>query len=150
MSESTSSAEKLLSEVVSVRHGEVLTSFAKYWLEHLNDPFWTALEGWSGYKIWIIDRRAVELRLSSTAAHWTAPFPETFGQLVNRVPLNYFGSGSEAFQSANKDFLVDFIKYCSAYPEMRFWQAVYNWTGVGHIFASVKNPDPYYWEGRAG
>ena len=35
----------------------------------------------------------------------------------------------------NKETLVDFIKYCLDHPELRFWQALRNWSGYWFIFA---------------
>ena len=29
--------------------------------------------------------------------------------------------------SQNREVLTDFVKYCEAHPEQRFWQALRNW-----------------------
>lgn len=53
--------------------------------------------------------------------------------------------------SKNAELLADFVAYCEANPELRFWQVLRNWSGYG--FVLVKNDtetpqDTYYWEGR--
>ena len=49
----------------------------------------------------------------------------------------------------NKKVLNDFIKYCKANPELRFWQALRNWSGYPYIYVA-KSPDDltdtFYWE----
>lgn len=37
-------------------------------------------------------------------------------------------------QSKNADLLVDFIRFCGKHPEMRFWQALRNWSGFHSVF----------------
>lgn len=56
-------------------------------------------------------------------------------------------------ETRNSKVLKDFVKYCKANPEQRFWQALRNWAGVG--FVSVSNgvdfmQDTFYWEGKTG
>jgi hypothetical protein len=51
----------------------------------------------------------------------------------------------------NKKTLDDFVAYCEAHPDERFWQALRNW--VGKPFVTVGNPgsvleDTFYWEGK--
>jgi hypothetical protein len=42
----------------------------------------------------------------------------------------------------------DFHKYCKENPELRFWQALRNWSGHSFILASEQKPvdDPESWE----
>lgn len=55
--------------------------------------------------------------------------------------------------------LADFIAYCQAHPELRFWQALLSWSGRNFIYLSDKNAydltnpreelhDTFYWEGK--
>jgi len=49
----------------------------------------------------------------------------------------------------NEKVLKDFTKFCEANPNLRFWQALYDWVGavgIGGIW--VKGKDPFYWEGK--
>jgi len=70
----------------------------------------------------------------------------------------------------NSAVLASFVAYCKANPSQRFWQALYNWSGVPYVlvsnapayevnadirvgrrFGSDGNShveDPYYWEGK--
>jgi len=53
----------------------------------------------------------------------------------------------------NSKELADFVKFCEAHPEQRFWQALRNWTGYGFIVATNegihhRDLDTFYWEGR--
>lgn len=53
------------------------------------------------------------------------------------------------FFSRNKKSLDSFTKYCNAYPEQRFFQALRNWFGVGYIGMSgdlKKWRDTFYLE----
>jgi len=34
--------------------------------------------------------------------------------------------------SRNVETLTDFVKYCEAHPEQRFWQALRNWNQLNH------------------
>lgn len=57
----------------------------------------------------------------------------------------------------NKTQLDSFVEYCTEHPEMRFWQALRNWSGRHFILASYYAPhddlfntgssieDTYYW-----
>ncbi len=36
--------------------------------------------------------------------------------------------------SKNKKTLDSFVKYCTEHPELRFWQALRNWSGYAFIF----------------
>lgn len=57
--------------------------------------------------------------------------------------------------------LASFVVYCLSHPQLRFWQALRNWSGYHSIVASdadifgVNEPidravlrDTYHWEGR--
>ncbi len=51
--------------------------------------------------------------------------------------------------------LDDFVDYCHAHPQERFWQALRNWSGHNFILASqdkrgVISLDTFYWEGKTG
>jgi len=61
-------------------------------------------------------------------------------------------------KSKNETLLKDFIKYCEANPEMRFWQALRNWAKLESLIAAVFKfnrkgevqllswRDTFYWE----
>ena len=56
-------------------------------------------------------------------------------------------------KNKNKELLEDFAKYCEAHPELRFWQALRNWSGINFIVAARESlsgllEDTYYWEGK--
>ena len=50
----------------------------------------------------------------------------------------------------SKKLLLDFINFCIQYPELRFWQALRNWSGFNFINASYEKceqcEDTFYWE----
>jgi hypothetical protein len=46
----------------------------------------------------------------------------------------------------NKLLAGEFYMYCMEHPEMRFWQALRNWSGYGYIWADAF--DTFYWEGK--
>lgn len=58
--------------------------------------------------------------------------------------------------SKNMAVLLDFVEYCKAHPQERFWQALRNWSGHNFIFAAKLIPaditaecqDTFYWEGK--
>jgi hypothetical protein len=55
----------------------------------------------------------------------------------------------------NAETLESFIRYARANPDMRFWQAVRNWSGQPFILASGDLPtgnqqDTFQWKGRDG
>lgn len=59
----------------------------------------------------------------------------------------------------NKKLLEDFIAYCEAHPDERFWQALRNWAGVNFIikadalydFGAIEGTeDTFYWEKKNG
>lgn len=63
----------------------------------------------------------------------------------------------------NLEQLRDFVKYCNAHTELRFWQALLSWTGVNFILVAkefnndrnnapyvVGAQDTYHWEGKNG
>lgn len=58
--------------------------------------------------------------------------------------------------SKNSKVLNSFIAYCYKHPELRFWQALRNWSGFAFICASKVFPsgtdimDTFYWEGKDG
>lgn len=41
----------------------------------------------------------------------------------------------------NSEVLADFVKYCEAHPDERFWQALRNWSN--HSFVYVSNTPRY-------
>lgn len=67
-------------------------------------------------------------------------------------------------ETRNSKVLEDFVAYCRAHPQLRFWQALLNWSGLHYIVhlgapaAFVKCvdrngnqvlvEDTYYWEGK--
>lgn len=58
-------------------------------------------------------------------------------------------------ETRNSKLLESFTAYCKMYPELRFWQALRGWAGVGFIFVSDtlyvgdKNvKDTFYWENK--
>lgn len=58
-------------------------------------------------------------------------------------------------ESRNSTVLRDFIAYCRAHPDQRFWQALRNWSGQEFIKAQnwFGNPwavtvDTFNWEGK--
>lgn len=67
----------------------------------------------------------------------------------------------------NSEVLASFVAYCKANPELRFWQALLNWSNLGFIIhsnvtayeindvlrqsgvaAKIEVEDTYYWEGK--
>lgn len=60
--------------------------------------------------------------------------------------------------SKNEKLLESFTAYCKMYPELRFWQALRGWAGVGFVYLSDKPnfepmtgadiKDTYYWENK--
>lgn len=48
--------------------------------------------------------------------------------------------------------LEDFVRYCTAHPSERFWQALRNWSGENFILASSDKQndfrDTFYWRGK--
>jgi hypothetical protein len=53
----------------------------------------------------------------------------------------------------NRELLDEFIAYCDAHPEMRFWQALRNWCGWNFVWVSTRGVtdepdlrDTFYWE----
>lgn len=55
---------------------------------------------------------------------------------MNERLLQQFYYALRKEQTRNAEVLVDFIKYCLAHPQERFWQALRNWSGKGFIYAS--------------
>ena len=59
-------------------------------------------------------------------------------------------------KTRNSEVLKDFVAYCKANPEQRFWQALRNWSGYNFIFAKDAKEyddhgyDTFYWEGKQG
>jgi len=56
-------------------------------------------------------------------------------------------------ETKNSKVLADFTEYCVRNPELRFWQAVRNWSGYGYLLTQDFGDgeslrDTYYWEGR--
>ena len=62
--------------------------------------------------------------------------------------------------SKNSDLLKEFVSYCEAHPEYRFWQALRNWCGKPYVIVSNALPidagferswqDTFYWNGKHG
>ena len=56
--------------------------------------------------------------------------------------------------SKNITVLMKFIDYCFAHPELRFWQALRNWSEYDSILARTyylatqEDKDTFYWEGK--
>lgn len=53
--------------------------------------------------------------------------------------------------SKNEKVLKDFVAYCEANPELRFWQALRNWSGYPFIMAGDPGTiltDTFYFEGK--
>ena len=55
----------------------------------------------------------------------------------------------------NKQILDDFVAYCTAHPQERFWQALRNWSGYSYIygrkvidFETYDDIDTFYFKGR--
>lgn len=45
----------------------------------------------------------------------------------------------------------DFLRYCEAHPDQRFWQALANWSGQRFIWAGERYEsatDTWDWKGR--
>jgi hypothetical protein len=63
-------------------------------------------------------------------------------------------------KSRNGKVLLSFVAYCIANPNLRFWQALCSWAGVGYIAVTYTPPymledsdeltDTFPWEGRNG
>ena len=61
-------------------------------------------------------------------------------------------------KNKNQEKLNNFVEYCAAHPEMRFWQALRNWAEVPAVYVSSKSfedfsgdhqvdfQDTFYWE----
>lgn len=59
--------------------------------------------------------------------------------------------------SQNQQLLHSFTSYCKAYPELRFWQALRNWSANGNFLVfmdempnGTTERDTFYWRGRFG
>jgi hypothetical protein len=73
---------------------------------------------------------------------------EKFGE----VDLSKISSGKP---TRNSRVLASFVVYCQANPELRFWQALRNWSKYAFIYASNSTEamhkglveDTFYWEG---
>lgn len=49
----------------------------------------------------------------------------------------------------NQELLTEFIVFCNAHPDERFWQALRNWADVNFIFVGDSPDqlkDTFYWE----
>jgi len=56
-------------------------------------------------------------------------------------------------KSKNRDLLLSFTKYCEENPELRFWQALRNWSTWAFILASngsERTQDTFYWRRKNG
>ena len=56
-------------------------------------------------------------------------------------------------ETRNSKLVKSFVKYCEKNPEMRFWQALLNWSGLPYIaWAKMGEKgleiggDTFYWE----
>lgn len=53
----------------------------------------------------------------------------------------------------NQKLLEEFTAYCLEHPDLRFWQALANWSGMNMIKATNTDfgtKDTYYWETKDG
>lgn len=53
----------------------------------------------------------------------------------------------------NQKVLDDFVAYCAAHPELRWWQAIYGFTGYSTISVGGDKydevpVDPYYFQNK--
>ena len=53
----------------------------------------------------------------------------------------------------NQKTLDEFVEYCKANPNYRFWQALRNWVGTPFLLISEGLPqsgqkDTFHWEGK--
>jgi len=65
---------------------------------------------------------------------------------------------SQLGHTRNSEVLASFVAYCRAYPELRFWQALRNWSGYNFVLVSNRHPndtdgparilDSFHFEGR--
>ena len=65
-------------------------------------------------------------------------------------------------ENRNSVVLRSFVRYCEEHPELRFWQALRNWSGYNFVLVTNECPvfkdqidtdtlnDTFYWEGRNG
>jgi hypothetical protein len=64
-------------------------------------------------------------------------------------------------KTRNSEVLADFVAYCKAHPQERFWQALRNWVGASFVLVSSFGPmgnhcnrkyqeDTFSWERRDG
>lgn len=44
-------------------------------------------------------------------------------------------------KNKNKELLESFTDYCAEHGELRFWQALRAWAGVGYIFTADEMPE---------
>jgi len=52
-------------------------------------------------------------------------------------------------KTRDEELKQDFIKYLQEHPELRFWQALCNWSGHAFIYVSdACIEDTYYLEGK--
>ena len=51
-------------------------------------------------------------------------------------------------ETRNSKVLADFVAYCNAHPQLRFWQALLNWSGLPFIVTSSHPPCDVYAETR--
>lgn len=47
----------------------------------------------------------------------------------------------EGVISANQELLESFVEYCLENPELRFWQALVNWSGKESVYEYTKNKE---------
>jgi hypothetical protein len=59
-------------------------------------------------------------------------------------------------RNKNRETWKQFADYCKKHPELRFWQALRNWSGYGFVIVTdspdvINHPeakDTFYWSGK--
>lgn len=82
-------------------------------------------------------------------------------QATLRLPLDgmwvlYEYVAKTEVKNKNEQLLASFVRYCKENPELRFWQALRNWSGFGFIWVSDNTPeqpdftmiDTFHFEGK--
>ena len=58
---------------------------------------------------------------------------------MRRIPAAYWSelspAGGAPMKTRSSETLADFVRYCESNPQMRFWQALRNWSGFRAIVA---------------
>lgn len=76
-----------------------------------------------------------------------------FGQRLHKALKN--PEVDEELRARRRAVIDDFIAYCDTHPDVRFWQAVYNWADVRDIEVTTYDnfgfpQDPFGWEDKDG